>query len=268
MTHIKSKTIKEVITNIKQEQRELNNLQRLENWEQRFINQTELLHKVEKDLEDKTFEVNFAKEQEKSSKEYYQDLWLKERNKAEALNKTLTEKNENTQISLLKEQYEKEIRKLKHDIEIVNKNYHYLSVSNLKDIAKLEELEKELEEKELLVEYLEDEIEVMEEGNESHLDALELAKKWNDLQKGLLRDEIAKKKQKAHDRKILLRKIESENQQLKSELYLNTKPLPKTPSKFKVLKERVKTKFQQLIKKQNRQEQKVAMVARVEVKTK
>jgi hypothetical protein len=95
----------------------------------------------------------------------------------EALNQALTEKNENTQISLLKEQYEREVRKLKYEKEIVNKNYHNLSVSNLKDIAKIEELEKELEEKELLIEYLEDEIEVMEEGNESHLDALELAKK-------------------------------------------------------------------------------------------
>jgi hypothetical protein len=52
------------------------------------------------------------------------------------------------------------------------------------------------------------------------------------------------------------------------ELYLNTKPLPKTPSKFKVLKERVKTKFQQLVKKQNKQEQKVEMTARMEVKSK
>jgi len=81
------------------------------------------------------------------------------------------------------------------------------------------------------------------------------------LQQQLLRDELAK----AHDRRVLLRKIESENQQLK-ELYLNVKTLPSLPkkqSKFKQLGIKVKTKFQQLIERGKNQD----LIARIEVKT-
>ena len=52
----------------------------------------------------------------------------------------------------------------------------------------------------------------------------------------------------------------------KREIYLANKPLPKTPTKFKIFKEKVKSKFQHLIEKTKHQNQK--LVARIEVATK
>ena len=53
---------------------------------------------------------------------------------------------------------------------------------------------------------------------------------------------------------------------LENEVYLNSKPLPKLPSKFKLFKERAKTKLQQLVEKVKVREQKTT--ARVEVSVK
>jgi hypothetical protein len=67
----------------------------------------------------------------------------------------------------------------------------------------------------------------------------------------------------------LLREARKIIEKQELELYLSNKPLPKTPSKFKVLKERVKTnfkQFQQLIKKTRIKTQEFA--ARIEVKVK
>ena len=55
-------------------------------------------------------------------------------------------------------------------------------------------------------------------------------------------------------------------EKLKLELHLANKPLPKTPSKFKILKEKTKSKFQNLIKKTKLQSQE--LIAGIEVKTK
>ena len=52
----------------------------------------------------------------------------------------------------------------------------------------------------------------------------------------------------------------------KREIYLSNKPLPKTPSKLKIFKEKVKTKFQHLVEKSKHQSQK--LVAKIEVPTK
>jgi len=53
---------------------------------------------------------------------------------------------------------------------------------------------------------------------------------------------------------------------LENEVYINSKPLPKLPSKFKLFKERAKTKLQQLVEKVKVREQKTT--ARVEVSVK
>ena len=166
----------------------------------------------------------------------------------------------------------KENNELKHELAKKerwrNKQYHEkdqeikeLKEKNGKLNHHVFSLEKELEEKETLIERLESRIEESEAEASCHLDALEVAEKWKILQQQLLRDELAK----AHDRRVLLRKIESENQQLK-ELYLNVKTLPSLPkkqSKFKQLGIKVKTKFQQLIERGKNQD----LIARIEVKT-
>lgn len=153
-----------------------------------------------------------------------------------------------------------------------------------------ESLNKQLEEKELFIEHLENRIEEEEIKVESHLDALERAQAWREWQRGLLEEEIKNKSEILEENRKLIEKQGKENIKLQSELenesellrearkiiekqelelYLSNKPLPKTPSKFKVLKERVKTnfkQFQQLIKKTRIKTQEFA--ARIEVKVK
>lgn len=139
-----SKEIKELIENIKQEQNEKgsNDTERLKDWEERFIEQREI----------------------------YIDLLTKEKEKI----RRLEEKDDNKQISLLKEQYEKEIRELKDKKEIVDSNYDCLSEEYLGNQDDLERLKKEVEElgkilKEkkrenqtsLLNKYYKDEVEVL-----------------------------------------------------------------------------------------------------------
>ena len=54
--------------------------------------------------------------------------------------------------------------------------------------------------------------------------------------------------------------------ELERELNLLNKPLPKRPSKFKILKEKTKSKFQQLTEKVKHQSQE--LIARIEVRVK
>nr|CAG8671720.1 11791_t:CDS:2 [Entrophospora candida] len=79
---------------------------------------------------------------------------------------------------------------------------------------KIKELEKESEEKELLVEYLENKVKEEEEKVECHLEALE----GNELQ--AIQQEMNQQAQ--------------EIQQLKQELYLANKSLPTLPKKKKI----------------------------------
>ena len=63
-TIIKSKKLKSIIDNIKQEQldNKLTNIEKLEDWEERFINQTKQLHQAEKDLKENIDKLEKAKE--------------------------------------------------------------------------------------------------------------------------------------------------------------------------------------------------------------
>ena len=72
-TIIKSKKLKSIIDNIKQEQldNKLTNIEKLEDWEERFINQTEQLHQVEKDLKENIDKLEGAKDKLEKAKETY-----------------------------------------------------------------------------------------------------------------------------------------------------------------------------------------------------
>jgi len=50
------------------------------------------------------------------------------------------------------------------------------------------------------------------------------------------------------------------------QMYLNTKPLPKLPSKFKIFKKKTKTKFHHLVEKAKIESQR--FVSRIEIRTK
>jgi hypothetical protein len=191
--------------------------------------------------------------------------------KVKDLEKALNEQNSDEKIEALKEKHRKEVEELNNKVKKEQNNYRWLmwrvgemDASYREKDKRVEDTKKEIEENKILIEDLRTEMELLNEGSESHLDALELAKKWNDFQKGLLRDELAKKEKNIHNEKTLRQEAESEKKQLKWELHLNTKPLPKIPSKFKLLRKKIATKFQKLMERNKKQE----LVARIEVKNK
>lgn len=146
-----NKKIKEVIDNIKQEQDEkgLNDIERLKDWEKRYVLQSE-------QLEEETFKAEFAKEYREENRKYYESLIQKEQEKVRTLEKILKEKNENTQITLLKEQHEKEVKSLKEYVQShVNLQYNLIN-DEIKTKNRAEKLEKELKEKELLIKQLQE----------------------------------------------------------------------------------------------------------------
>ena len=107
-TIIKSKKLKSIIDDIKKEQldNKLTNIERLEDWEERFINQTEQLHQVEKDLKENIDKLEGAKDKLEKAKETYISVIankLKEQEELEERIKALEEKNESQEIALLKE---------------------------------------------------------------------------------------------------------------------------------------------------------------------
>jgi hypothetical protein len=155
-------------------------------------------------------------------------------------------------------------------------------------------LKEELEETLIKIKNLETELEEADEIIDSHEAALEKAQEWR------LRREKELKEEHEHTRDLLwkytgqlvkknrqfevmeeelvetriklqksgkeLTKEKQKNEEFQKEFYLNNKPLPKTPSKFKLFKERVKTELQRLIKKEKHQEQE--LVAKIEVPVK
>ena len=231
-TIIKSKKLKSIIDNIKQEQldNKLTNIERLEDWEERFINQTEQLHQVEKDLKENIDKLEKAKET------YISVIAnkLKEQEELEGRIKALEEKNESQEITLLKEIHQRELKKLEDTIELRKLTYEFALEIASDSSKKIKGLEKELEEKEILVDYLQTRFKKEEEKAECHLDALEIAKQWRERRE----DEIWEWADYLEEEN---QGLEQEIQQLKQQLYLANKSLPALPRK--------KNKLQQFTKK-------------------
>jgi len=101
---------------------------------------------------------------------------LKEQEELEERIKALEEKNESQEIALLKEIHQRKLKKLEDTIELRKLTYKFALESALDSSKKIKELEKELEEKEILVDYLQTRFKKEEEKAECHLDALEIAK--------------------------------------------------------------------------------------------
>jgi hypothetical protein len=101
---------------------------------------------------------------------------LKEQEELEERIKALEEKNESQEIALLKEIHQRKLKELEDTIELRKPIYRLALESASNSIEKIKELEKELEEKELLIEYLKTRVEEEEEKAECHLDALKVAK--------------------------------------------------------------------------------------------
>ena len=238
-TIIKSKKLKSIIDDIKKEQldNKLTNIERLEDWEERFINQTEQLHQVEKDLKENIDKLEGAKDKLEKAKETYISVIankLKEQEELEERIKALEEKNESQGIALLKEIHQRELKELQDTIELRKPIYRLALESASNSIERIKELEKELEEKELLIEYLKTRVEEEEEKAECHLDALKVAKQWRERKE----DETWEWADYLEEGNQIL---EQEIQQLKQELYLAKKSLPALPRK--------KNKLQQFTKK-------------------
>jgi len=238
-TIIKSKKLKSIIDDIKKEQldNKLTNIERLEDWEERFINQTEQLHQVEKDLKENIDKLEGAKDKLEKAKETYISVIankLKEQEELEERIKALEEKNESQEIALLKEIHQRELKELQDTIELRKPIYRLALESASNSIERIKELEKELEEKELLIEYLKTRVEEEEEKAECHLDALKVAKQWRERRE----DEIWEWADYLEEEN---QKLGQEIQQLKQELYLANKSLPALPRK--------KNKLQQFTKK-------------------
>jgi chromosome segregation ATPase len=238
-TIIKSKKLKSIIDDIKKEQldNKLTNIERLEDWEERFINQTEQLHQVEKDLKENIDKLEGAKDKLEKAKETYISVIankLKEQEELEERIKALEEKNESQEIALLKEIHQRELKELQDTIELRKPIYRLALESASNSIEKIKELEKELEEKELLIEYLKTRVEEEEEKAECHLDALKVAKQWRERRE----DEIWEWADYLEEEN---QGLEQEIQQLKQQLYLANKSLPALPRK--------KNKLQQFTKK-------------------
>jgi len=238
-TIIKSKKLKSIIDNIKQEQldNKLTNIEKLEDWEERFINQeerfinqTEQLHQVEKDLKENIDKLEKAKET------YISVIAnkLKEQEELEERIKALEEKNESQEIALLKEIHQRELKKLEDTIELRKLTYKFALEIASDSSKKIKGLEKELEEKEILVDYLQTRFKKEEEKAECHLDALEIAKQWRERRE----DEIWEWADYLEEEN---QRLEQEIQQLKQQLYLANKSLPALPRK--------KNKLQQFTKK-------------------
>jgi len=130
------------------------------------------LHQVEKDLKENIDKLEKAKETYISVVANK----LKEQEELEERIKALEEKNESQGIALLKEIHQRELKELQDTIELRKPIYRLALESASNSIEKIKELEKELEEKELLIEYLKTRVEEEEEKAECHLDALKVAK--------------------------------------------------------------------------------------------
>jgi len=75
-----------------------------------------------------------------------------------------------------------------------------------------------------------------------------------------------KLQEKIDEEREVTREIREELEELKKQLYLSNNPLPKKTNKIKMLGEKVKTKFQQLIKREKNESKK--LFARIEVRIK
>lgn len=192
----------------------------------------------------------------------------------------------------LKTEYKEKLVLLEQKLERLNIGY-YEELAEKKE-AEINKLKEELEENKVLIENLETELEECDGIIDSHEAALEKAQEWrlrevNNLDKkigilehagneilGKLHEEYDKNKdlyeqgkllEEEFEKKMQIKKIEIEDLQkqvsLINELCL---PLSKTPSKFKVFKEKSKTKLQNLVEKTKHRSQK--LFAQIEVRVK
>src|SRR6266511_4210639 len=137
-TIIKSKKLKSIIDNIKQEQldNKLTNIEKLEKAKETYISIIANKLKEQKELEGRI--------------------------------KALEEKNESQEITLLKEIHQRELKKLEDTIELRKLTYEFALEIASDPSKKIKGLEKELEEKEILVDYLQTRFK-KEEKAECHL---------------------------------------------------------------------------------------------------
>jgi len=172
----------------------------------------------------------------------------------------------------------------------------YLDTINGKDYSNYvinfyKEREEEFKNKELIIKELEENLKMEEENANVHLEAIKVCENWylthhiTPLNKEVAnksdllqasekivesqREKIERLEREAIERTELLneaqRLIENQGELLK----LTDKPLPKIPSKFKLFKEKTKTKFRQFQKVAKKAKAKTReFIARVEVKTK
>ncbi|KLL04446.1 MAG: hypothetical protein MRERV_17c008 [Mycoplasmataceae bacterium RV_VA103A] len=165
---------------------------------------------------------------------------------------------------------------------------------NKKEINKLG---KELEEKEQIIKEQEEQLVAAKLDAETHYDFIGALQKLNGEVRNKLHEEIENNlelleetKNSLEEHKAKVEELESEketdaealeeisakleeqkkiNEELQRQIYLDSKPLPKIPSKFKLFKERTKSKFkqlQQLVKKAKVQTRE--FIAQIEVRTK
>lgn len=110
---------------------------------------------MNKDLESKKIEIEVLKDEREDLDKEFENFLNKKQEEIRILEERLSGKDESQQISSLKKHYEKEIQELKRSKETTDK----VLFNRIEEIQKLlinsKNLEKELEEKELLIEQIE-----------------------------------------------------------------------------------------------------------------
>ena len=196
------------------------------------------------------------------------------REKEEAIvkNKELEETISNC-WNLIDEQ-KKEIDKLRHHKKIVSEalvDYHLLG--NEGNSNWHGELVQEIEKGEKsdaiinIIRHWKSEAEKWEEEAMIHLDAIGVSEIWNKRIASELREEIGNGLELIEESDEVIKSQQEQITKL-NEFYLANKSLPKTPSKFKIFKEKTKVKFQQfkqLVTK--KKTQKPELIAQIEVRT-
>lgn len=170
---------------------------------------------------------------------------------------------------------------------MMDDNYDYLNKENLKTLEEVDELKKELEEKELLVESLEEENDELRLGLEANLDAIKLQENWEKRKQEKLKEELNSKgetllqfigmlaREKVQNEKLQTTITEREenlkeiNEKLARVTQKNEeleKQLCKKRIRFGKLGLKTKAKVRQMAEKAKFRVQE--LVARIEVKTK
>jgi len=193
--------------------------------------------------------------------ETYQNLIAEIEGKIKNLEEEITERNHTIiYINKEKEELEKETKKLKEDNKWLQKELKEAWSEGDTHVETMRYAYIELVAPE--IEKLKREIE--NERNMSYEYTRELAEKIVEVEN--LKKKRAEDWEKSIQKSRELAEEINKRKELQSKLYLANKPLPKRPSKLKILKEKTKVKFQRLIKKTKHQSQQ--LIARIEVKSK